>query len=348
MEGAEIQKGFADFSGPVKRKILKKISKPCKILIMSHKYPDGDAVGSALGLARVMELAGHEVKVCFPDEAPDFIKWLPGYKNALIFEKAAKSFPGFTQDPDIVFFVDFNTPERLGAAADMINSLKGLKILVDHHPGSDPFFDLALIDTSRGSTAELLVLMLENLGLASEIDQDAALCFYTGIITDTLGLQVNSSYPGIYRVVGLLIEKGADIQKVYSNVYHQFSAGRMKLLGYCLAEKMKLLPEYGAAYIWITKDELARFNHIKGDTEGFVNYPLSIKDIRFSVLFTELPDEIKLSLRSTGNIPVNEFAAKYFNGGGHLNAAGGRSTESMQETIDRFDPLVKSFMAKYL
>lgn len=315
---------------------------------MSHKNPDGDAVGSALGLSSVLNTLGHTVKVYLPDEAPDFLKWMPGYRNVGIYEKQSKAFPGLSEGPDIVFYLDFNTPERLGDMASAIPDLGGMKILIDHHPGQHRFYDYAIVDTSKGSTSELIYLFLEELDLLENMDKDSATCLYTGIITDTLGLQVSSSYPEVFMVVGKLIEAGIDMNEIYSNVYHQFSAERMQLLGYCLAEKLKILPDLNVAYIWLTKAELAKFKHLKGDTEGFVNYPLSIKGIQVTVLFTELDDEIKLSLRSKGMVPVNEYASQFFDGGGHKNAAGGRSSLSMEKALELFEESIEGFMKDYL
>ena len=342
----EIQKRYSDFSKATQKLIRERINTPARILILSHKNPDGDALGSSLGLKSVLESLGHQVKVFIPDMAPDSIKWLPGYENVGVFERSPKSFPGFIEDPEIVFFLDFNNPDRLGDMGELLKSLNGLKILIDHHPANDPFFDIAIRDTSRGSTCEMIFLLLEDLGFLDRLNENAATCLYTGIITDTLGLQVSSSYSEIYRIVGHLVEAGIVIEDVFNNIYHQFSLSRMQLLGYCLVNKLKLLPEHEVAYIWLTQEELARFNHIKGDTEGFVNYPLSIKNIRFTVLFTELDGEVKLSLRSKGNIPVNEFASQYFNGGGHRNAAGGRSQLSMEEALEYFEDNVKKFMER--
>lgn len=344
----EIQESFRFFSAEASEIIHGKFLKPGNILVISHKNPDGDAVGSALGIGWVLGQMGHNVKVYFPDEAPDFLKWLPGYDKAGIYEKSAKKFPGFPADPDMVLFLDFNSPERMGKMAEAALELKSFKLLIDHHPGGESFFDYAIINTAKGSTAELIFLFLEEAGFLDKLDKDSATCLYTGIITDTLGLQVSSSYNEVYRVVGKLVDAGVNIGEVYNSVHNQFSIGRMKLLGYCLAEKMHVLPEFDTAYIWLTKKELAEFKHIKGDTEGFVNYPLSIKGIRFTVLFTELEGEIKLSLRSKGGIPVNKFAANFFDGGGHLNAAGGRSSLSMSETLAKFEKYLKEFIPAYL
>ena len=344
----EIAKSYRNFSAGARKSVENKIHTPGNTLIISHKNPDGDAVGSALGLGMVLEKLGHNVRVFFPDEAPDFLKWLPAYDKVGIFEKKPGAFPGFDPGPDLVFFVDFNTPERLGNMEEAAAQLKGFKFLIDHHPDNSAFYDYAIIDTSRGSTSELIFLFLEDIGLVDYIDKDAATCLYTGIITDTLGLQVSSSYDDAYRVVGKLVGKGVIVEQVYNSIYNQFSYNRMRLLGYCLSEKMKILPEYNTAYIWLTKKEMAEYKHIKGDTEGFVNYPLSIKGVSFTVLFTEIEGEIKLSLRSKGKIPVNKFAAKYFKGGGHLNAAGGRSDLSMEETLNSFEEYVKDFMPAYV
>ncbi len=348
IETKETVKSFRDFSESTREIIKSKLAKPARILIVSHKNPDGDALGSALGLGGVLESMGHQVKVYFPDEAPDFLKWLQGYDKVGIYEKSTAKFPGLEDKPEIVFFLDFNSLERLGKMEDAVGDLNSTKILIDHHPGNLPFYDYGIINTEKGSTCELVFLFLEGLGWLNQLNDNLATCLYAGIITDTLGLQVSSSYSEVYRVVGLLVEKGAKIDKVYSSIYMQFSPHRMQLLGYCLAEKMILMPEYQVAYIWLTKEELSRFKHRKGDTEGFVNYPLSIKDINFTVLFTEIEDEIKLSLRSKGDIPVNEFASLYFKGGGHRNASGGRSSLSMEETIGKFELYVKDFMGNFL
>lgn len=344
----EVQKRYDDFSKASQLALLERIKNPSRILIVSHKNPDGDALGSSLGFRKVLESCGHQVKVFIPDEAPDSIKWLPGYKDVGIFERSPKAFPGFADDPDVIFFLDFNNLDRLGDMAEPIKVLSSFKILIDHHPANEPFADLSIINTARGSTCEMIFHFLEDIGLLEHLDKDAATCLYTGIITDTLGLQVSSSYKEVYRIVGILVESGVSIEDVFNNVYNQFSLSRMQLLGYCLVNKLTLLPEYGVAYIWLTKSELAKYKHIKGDTEGFVNYPLSIRNICFTVLFTELDDEIKLSLRSKGNIPVNEFASKYFHGGGHRNAAGGRSSLSMSEVLDYFESKVKPFMDDHL
>jgi phosphoesterase RecJ-like protein len=344
----KIEKSFGNFPEKTREELRQRIMSPGKVLILSHKNPDGDAVGSALGLAGVLEKIGHQVKVFLPDEAPDFLKWLPGYNKTGIYEKKPGDFPGFEQAPDLVFFVDFNTPERLGGMEEAAVKLESYKFLIDHHPDNHPFYDHAIIDTSRGSTSELIFLLLEQLELDDMIDANSATCLYTGIITDTLGLQVSSSYGEAYRVVGNLVSRGIRVEDVYNRIYNQFSLNRMRLLGYCLSEKMKILPEYNTAYIWLTKAEMSEHRHLKGDTEGFVNYPLSIKNISFTVLFTEIEGEIKLSLRSKGKIPANQFAARYFSGGGHRNAAGGRSQLSMEETIKKFEEYVKHFMPDYV
>lgn len=344
----ETVKSFKEFSMINRENIIRDLNTPANILIVSHKNPDGDAVGSGLGLGLVLESLGHTVKVYLPDDAPDFLKWLPSYERVGIYERSPGKFHGLESNPDIIFFLDFNSLERLGEMAEAVKDLDGTRILIDHHPGGQSFYDYGIVNTQKGSTCELVFLFLEETGLLGNLNSKSATCLYSGIITDTLGLQVGSSYNEVYRVTGMLIDAGIDKDKVHAKIYSQYSASRMKLLGYCLAEKMKILPEYQAAYIWITKEELARFKHIKGDTEGFVNYPLSIKNVNFTVLFTELDGEVKLSLRSKGDIPVNEFAAEFFNGGGHRNASGGRSSLSMEETLIVFEDALKGFMTNFL
>ena len=340
----EENKMFSLLSESSAKRISEILRKEVRILLLTHKNPDGDAIGSALGLARVLVSHGLRVKVFIPDEAPDFLKWMPGYSDVGVFERNAKDFPGPDDSPDLVFYLDFNNIDRIGKMAAAAGKLNSPTVLIDHHPNTDIECDFRLVDTSRGSTAELVFLFLEQIGMARFIDKEAATCLYTGIITDTLGLQVSSSYPDVFRITGQLVGSGVDIEEVHNNVYKQFSENRMRLLGYCLAEKMTIIPEIGVAYIWLTREEMAKFKHIKGDTEGFVNYPLSISEVKVSVLFTELEDEIKLSLRSRGSVPVNKFAASHFSGGGHRNAAGGRSNQSMEESLKKFEKEIRVFM----
>ncbi|MFA6125967.1 MAG: bifunctional oligoribonuclease/PAP phosphatase NrnA [Bacteroidales bacterium] len=317
---------------------------PCKVLILTHKNPDGDAVGSALGLHWILEQLGHRVDIVIPDDSPMFLKWLPGHKEIVVRERKSKAFmQKLFMECDLIFCCDFNTPERLGAVEPFYLAADQPTILIDHHPPREAFTKLQIVDPSKGSTSELIFLMIEKMNLTGFVSIEAATCLLAGIMTDTVGLKVSCSYPEIYETVAQLMRLGADKDRIYEEIYNMFSADRMRLLGYSLDQNMKILPEFRSAYIALTIKELNAYRHKKGDTEGFVNYPLAIAGVVFSVLFTEQTDHIKLSLRSRGSFPANEFAQKYFNGGGHRNAAGGRYFGTMKETIDRFESVLVEF-----
>ncbi len=336
---------------PIVENILEELriflSEPRNLLILSHKNPDGDAVGSALGFKHILSAMGHTVQVAVPDTAPDFLKWLPGQKDLIVFERKnrKKAAEEAFCAANMIICVDFNSPDRLGDMESRFRAASVPTVLIDHHPPQKQFTDQSFIDPSRGSTAELIYLTAISLGMEPFISPDAATCLLAGIMTDTVGFKVSCSYPEIFETVAALMRLGGDKDKIYEEVYNQFSAERMRLLGYSLEQKMKIIPGTGAAYIALTREDLNRYNHKKGDTEGFVNYPLSIGKIVFSVLFTEQEDHIKLSLRSRGTFPANEFASRFFNGGGHLNAAGGRFYGNMEQAQSHFEESLEYYKA---
>ena len=315
------------------------------VLIVSHKNPDGDAIGSALGLQKILSNLGHEVKVAVPDDSPSFLKWLPGHKEILIFDRKStkEQATQWLEVADLIFCVDFNSPDRLGEMEDLFKLSKGFKILIDHHPSRELFADLSIVDASRGSTSELIYKVTQDLGFTECINEESATCLLAGILTDTVGFKVSCSYPEIFETVAGLMRLGAEKDRIQDEVYNQFSSDRMRLLGYSLRDKMVLKEELHSAYISLTRSELRSYHHKKGDTEGFVNYPLSISRIKFSVLFTEQEDHIKLSLRSRGDFPANEFAQKHFLGGGHKNAAGGRFFGSMADALAHFENVLLEY-----
>lgn len=319
--------------------------KPRNLLILSHKNPDGDAVGSALGFKHILSAMGHKVTAAVPDAAPGFLKWLPGHQELLIFErkKGKKAVEEAFHTADMIICVDFNSPDRLGDLEGLFKAGASPTLLIDHHPPQQKFTDVSFIDPTRGSTAELIYLTAVSLNMEAMISPDAATCLLAGIMTDTVGFRVSCSYPEIFETVAGLMRLGGNKDRIYEEVYNQFSFERMRLLGYSLEQKMKIIPGTGAAYIALTRAELQQFAHKKGDTEGFVNYPLSIGDVIFSVLFTEQEDHIKLSLRSRGTFPANEFASRFFNGGGHLNASGGRFYGNMEQALKHFEDAVKKY-----
>jgi len=317
---------------------------PVKILILTHKNPDGDAIGSALGLKWILQKLGHPVNVVIPDDSPLFLKWLPGHNEILVNDrKPDPVIPQLFNECELIICCDFNTPERLGSVETLLGGCTAPSLLIDHHPPRESFTDWQLVDSSKGSTSELILLLIEKLQLVGYIGVEPATCLLAGIMTDTVGLKVSCSYPEVFESVAALMRLGADKDRIHHEIYNTFSADRMRLLGYSLDKNMKVLPEFRTAYIALTMSELNSYHHRKGDTEGFVNYPLSISGIVFSVLFTEQNDHIKLSLRSSGSFPANDFAQKYFLGGGHVNAAGGRFFGTMSEAILRFESVLEEY-----
>lgn len=318
-----------------------------KISIIPHENPDGDAIGSALGLGQVLQNAGKEVAVISVNDYPDFLKWFSSDVPVHIYEKNKKIAKQALFDADVLICVDFNEEKRAGHLESMIHRFDKTKILIDHHPNPTDFCDLMVSETSYSSTAELVADVLKEVDLYSVIDKRAAEAMYAGILTDTGGFSHNTS-KNTFKVVSELLEHDIDTDKIQSAVYHNFSSDRMQLLGYCLHEKMVVFPEYRAAYISITKEELERFNFKPGDTEGFVNYPLSIQNIVFSALFIEKDEYVKASFRSKGDFPANAFSNAHFSGGGHLNAAGGESKLTFQKTIDLFTQLLPRYAHQLL
>jgi len=306
---------------------------PSKVLILTH----------TLGLKFILQKLGHSVNIAIPDDSPLFLKWLPGHDEIIIHDrKSGAKIPSLLEECDLLVCCDFNTPERLGAVEPLFRGVKKPTLLIDHHPEHKDFTNWKLVDPTKGSTSELVLLLAQKLQFQEFVGPEAATCLLAGIMTDTVGLRVNCSYPEIFETVAALMRHGADKDRIFFEIYNMFSTDRMRLLGYSLDKNMKVLPEYKTAYIALTKNELSGYHHRKGDTEGFVNYPLSIAGIVFSVLFTEQKDHIKLSLRSRGDFPANAFAQKYFEGGGHKNAAG-RFFGSMQEALAHFESVLEEY-----
>ncbi len=314
-----------------------------QIIIIPHENPDGDAVGSALGLAEILAEAGHQLLVVFPTDYPDFLKWMKTQVEIIIYPKTKRRITEFIENTDLLICVDFNEISRAGKLKKRVEQFSKTKILIDHHPHPTEFCDFIISEPHYSSTAELIYDLAKETGLNKFINLNAAEGLYTGVLTDTGSFSHNTSDPNTFKVASELIAFGVDTQKIQSEVYHNFSADRMRLLGFCLKQKMQVFPEYRAAIITITKKELEEFNYKSGDTEGFVNYPLSINNIVFSALFIEKDGWIKASFRSKGNFPVNFFSKSHFGGGGHLNAAGGETNLSLKKTIELFAQLLPQY-----
>jgi phosphoesterase RecJ-like protein len=313
------------------------LNTPRKAVLLTHFKPDADALGSALGLALYLKKKGHTAQVITPSDYPDFISWMPGNKEVLIFQKDKPDrATRFINNADVIFCLDFSCLNRINELGDVVRKSKGKKVLVDHHLEPDKFADFEQWDGTAASTAELVFKLIDELGDKTLIDGEIAECLYAGIVTDTGGFRHSNTTHQVLKIASELVEHGADPYKVSKLIYDTNTIERLRLMGFVLSEKLKVLPEYRTAYVALTADELRRFGSQTGDTEGLVNYGLSIKGIRLSVLISDRKENIKLSLRSLGNFSVNDMAKAHFDGGGHRNAAGGQTTLTLEQTVAKF------------
>jgi bifunctional oligoribonuclease and PAP phosphatase NrnA len=311
-----------------------------KIVIITHQNPDGDAIGSSLGLYWYLVNCGNTTHVVVPNEYPEFLQWLPGNQNVVNYSKNRSEAVKIINECDIIFHLDFNDLKRTGDLQSKLEKAKAINILIDHHPNPQIDSKIIISDTTASSTSEIVLEFILQMGGDEELDLNISQCLYLGIMTDTGCFSFNSSNSRTFELVSKLLKLGINKDEIYRLVYDNFSANRMKLMGYCLNEKMQVLPEFSTAYISLSLEEQKHFNFEIGDSEGFVNLPLSIKGVCFTALFMEREEKIKISLRSRGNFAVNTIAEKYFSGGGHLNASGGESKLSLEETINLFKSLL--------
>ncbi len=314
------------------------LSTPKKITIVSHRNPDGDAMGSSLGLLHTLKQLNHEVIYISPNEFPDFLAWLPNSKDVVIFERETDKAKAILSNSDLIFTLDFNALHRTGDfMGSYLETLSVPMILIDHHELPDNYAKYLFSDTSYGSTCQMIYDFINALDFNSFINKDVATCIYTGILTDSGGFRFPKTTPATHHCVADLIEKGVNNSEVYNLLYDNSTYNRLQLLGKAL-QNLRILPDLHASYITLSQEELDMFHYQKGDTEGIVNYGLTIKDVFITAIFIENKEEgiIKISFRSQGNYDVNKFARMYFNGGGHINAAGGKSFSSLEETVNQF------------
>lgn len=320
--------------------LKKTIESSPRIAITTHHNPDGDAIGSALGLYHALNAKGFTAHLVTPNNFPEFLGWLPDADKIYHYSKNKKEVEDILLNADLVFCLDFNGYKRVEEMCDVLEKTTAKKVLIDHHPEPESPFDIMFSFTEVSSTAELVYEVIVQLFGNDAITYNSAVSLYTGIMTDTGSFSYACSRERTFVIAGNLIAKGVNVEEVQGLVYNNFSENRMRLLGYSLAERLKVYPEHRAACIWLTRDDMNRFKHQIGDTEGFVNYPLSIKGIIFSVLFTENDHFVKVSLRSRGNFAANEFSKLYYQGGGHKNAAGGKAFMSIDEAVRQFEELI--------
>ncbi|MDR1582710.1 MAG: bifunctional oligoribonuclease/PAP phosphatase NrnA [Prevotellaceae bacterium] len=324
------------FSDTKIAKLLELLKASKRIAIVTHVNPDGDAIGSAIGWSNFLRKRGFHTVIIVPNHFPDFLKWINGTENIYVCFNQKDTCEKLLKEADLLFCLDFNKLSRLDALGDFISTLDIKKVLIDHHTGvEEKDFTLTFSKIPMSSTCEIVYRIIWQITQEKQVSLQIAEALYAGIMTDT-GAFTHSCSSELFRIVADLMECGINREKIHSAVYNSFSVNRMRLMGYCIT-KMEVLPEYRTAYFSLTKEELDRFEFQPGDTEGFVNIPLSIKGIVLSVLFTESKDNyIKLSLRSVGDFSVDRMARKYFNGGGHKHASGGKSFASLDETVSFF------------
>lgn len=314
-----------------------------KIVITCHIVPDGDAIGSSLGLATVLNAVGKSVKVITPDMPPRNLMFLPGAKDIIVYTKYPEFAEQLLREADLIFSLDYNDLKRIDRVGNALASSSAAKVMIDHHLFPGDFVDVKISHPEVSSTSMLVFRVLCRLELFPYIDKDAATCIYTGMMTDTGNFSYNSNDPDLYIVISELLKKGIDKDAIYSKVYNSNSPDRLRLNGYAVERKMKVYEEYGGALITLSREELNRYHYQKGDTESLVNVPLSVPDIRFSFFLREETDYIKISARSKGDFAVNKICEAHFNGGGHKNAAGGEFYGTMEEAVSRFEEIMPQF-----
>ncbi len=317
------------------------LATPKKIAIIPHRSPDGDAMGSTLALYHfLLKLNQHPIVIA-PNDFPEFLSWLPGSDQVVVFENEKEKTTKILQESELIFTLDFNALHRTGEMEHVLNKLKAPYIMIDHHEKPADYAIYTYSDTAFGSTCEMLYNFINFLGYKNLIDKTIATCIYTGILTDSGSFRFPKTTGTTHRIIAELIDLGVENSKIPNLLFDNNSYHSLQLLGRAL-QNMKVLPELKTAYISLSQKELDEFKYQKGDTEGIVNYGLSIKGIVFAAIFIEHNEEniIKISLRSQGNFDVNQFARDYFNGGGHINAAGGKSNLSLQDTIIKFENII--------
>lgn len=319
------------------QKAEKILNESDKIVIISHVSPDGDAVGSSLGLYHFFLQLGKSVNVLVPNNFPDFLKWMKGANDITIGDRKKQIAKELIEAADLIFCLDFNALNRIDQLAPLVESSKAKKIMIDHHLDPGVFCDVTISYPEISSTSELVFRFICRLGMFDLIDKNASECIYTGMMTDTGAFTFNSNSPQIYFIISELIGKGINKDEIYDKVYNNYSECRIRLQGYVLYEKMKIYSKYNTALITLSKEEQQHFKWKKGDTEGFVNIPLSIDGIIFSVFIREEKEMVKISLRSKGSFPTNKFSSHVFNGGGHLNASGGEFYGTLEEAVNLFE-----------
>jgi phosphoesterase RecJ-like protein len=320
------------------------LAQPRKIVITTHHKPDGDAMGSSLGLYNYLIQLGHHAKVITPTDYPQFLEWLPGNGEVIIYTEQSDLSADLVANAEIIFCLDFNALSRINELGELVAISGAKKVMIDHHLEPEDFDDYRHWNINACAAAQLVYEFIADLlGHKQYINQDVATCLYTGIMTDSASFRLPNTTSDVHRIAAELIDAGAVNWRIHELVYSNSSESRLRFLGHCLSKKLVILPEYNTAYIYVSKSELEAYNVITGDTEGIVNYALSVTGIRLAAFMVERNEKVKLSLRSKGTFPANEICKKYFNGGGHRNAAGGFSSDSLEQVIEQFKLILPEY-----
>ncbi len=323
------------------------LSLPKDILITAHRNPDGDAIGSSLALFHLFQQQGHRVTVITPSDYPENLAWMPGASNILVYDNDPQSVQEYLERADLFFFLDFNAIDRIDKLGETIMAAKKEQpvVMIDHHLYPEDLADYLLSDTTASSTCELVYDFIGMLGRKGWITPDIGDCLMTGILTDTGSFKYSTS-PKLFRIVADLIEFGVDDYRLQDLIFNSLQEKHLRLLGHCLASRMEILPEFHTGIIYLTKEDYTEFDIRRGDTEGIVNYLLKLREVKMAAFITEQPTIVKLSLRSKGDLSVQEIAQKHFRGGGHRNAAGGASFIGLHPTIRKFKEILPEYRAQ--
>lgn len=319
------------------------LSIPKDIVITSHRNPDGDAIGSSLAMYHYLNEFGHTVRVIFPSEYPDFVAWMSDAEKITIYDIEPERSEELVQKADIIFCLDYNSLDRIDKLGEVIATLKDTQIvMIDHHLFPDIQADFQISEPSASSTCELIYDFIAMMGDRDKINVTIAECIFTGILTDTGSFKYSTS-PKLFKIVSHLLELGVDDYKLNDLIFNSLEEKHLRLLGHCLKNRMEIIPEYKTGIIWLNRNDYEQFDIQRGDTEGIVNYLLKLKDIKIAAFITEQPTIVKLSLRSKGDISVQEIARKHFKGGGHKNASGGSSYSTLKGTINKLKQILPQY-----
>jgi len=326
--------------------IFAALKTPKYVTIVSHRNPDGDAIGSSLAMYHMLNNFGHTVRVVLPSEYPAVFEWMKDVTDICIYDLKQKEAEEYIKMADVIIALDFNSLDRIDKMGKLIHEEQKSIIMIDHHIDPEPIADVMMSDPTASSTCELVYKLFEQANWSKHLTVDIGECIYTGLITDT-GSFRHATNPDVYRIAGELKALGIDDYTIQNKIFDNMSEKQLRLLGHCLVNRMEVLPDYKTGIIALTKDDYTTFNIQRGDTEGVVNYVLKIPGIRVAALITEQPKLVKLSLRSKGDISVQRIASENFNGGGHFNASGGHSYKPLNHVIDKFKKVLPNHINNY-